>query len=217
MKLLTLTALVALASSATPILALPASSLVFIPGQQAPYVSEPARIEEATNAPGQVPSSYIVVLKNGIDATSFLAHQQLISAAQMSATAFHSLDQGEGHGIRHVYDLANALQGYSGKFTDDVLEFIRAQPEVEYVEKDSIVKTQELPHDGRMVWDSEYPSTGNHATGKVASSDPHDVEKGAPWVSVVVCLRCFITLLTVSTLVFSFVRVLLVSVSLTIA
>ncbi|KAN0130153.1 Peptidase S8/S53 domain containing protein [Lactarius tabidus] len=44
-------------------------------------------------------------------------------------------------GIRHVYD--SHIKGYAGRFTDTVLESIRQQPEVDYVERDQIVRTQD--------------------------------------------------------------------------
>jgi cerevisin len=50
-------------------------------------------------------------------------------------------DDGLHSGIRHVYD---HIGGYSGSFTDNVLDQIRSMPEVEYVERDQIVKTMEV-------------------------------------------------------------------------
>jgi len=45
-------------------------------------------------------------------------------------------------GIRHKFD--SHIKGYAGKFTDQVLQRIREMPEVDYVERDQIVKTQEI-------------------------------------------------------------------------
>ena len=56
--------------------------------------------------------------------------------------AAHSEDPllDDGSGIRHVYD--SHIKGYAGRFTDVVLQKIREQPEVDYVERDQIVRTQ---------------------------------------------------------------------------
>jgi cerevisin len=41
--------------------------------------------------------------------------------------------------IRHVYPHIN---GYSGHFTEDSVEQLRAMPEVDFIERDQIVRTQ---------------------------------------------------------------------------
>jgi cerevisin len=43
-----------------------------------------------------------------------------------------------GSGIRHVYEHVN---GYSGRFTENVIDRIRSLPEVDFVERDQIVRT----------------------------------------------------------------------------
>ena len=43
-------------------------------------------------------------------------------------------------GIHHIFD--SHIKGYTGTFTDRVLQRIREMPEVDYVERDQIVKTQ---------------------------------------------------------------------------
>lgn len=47
-----------------------------------------------------------------------------------------------GGGLRHTFD--SLLKGYSGEFSPKVLEQIRALPEVDYVERDQIVRTQNI-------------------------------------------------------------------------
>lgn len=56
------------------------------------------------------------------------------------------------HGIKHKFHVGRkgnkrarkALKGYSGKFTPETLDAIRAMKDVKYVERDSIVYAQEL-------------------------------------------------------------------------
>ncbi|EPQ26786.1 uncharacterized protein PFL1_05764 [Pseudozyma flocculosa PF-1] len=154
----------------------------FVPGAAASSYSPTVAFAPLMANPDleSVPGGYMVVFKKGVAATDFFAHRQLVSAAQLSANSFHGAD---ASGIKHVYDLDGHLQGYAGKFTDDVLNYIRAQPEVEYVEVDSIVSTEVMPQGDERVWDVEYTASkleelAAASTGKVHA---HEVEKGAPW------------------------------------
>ncbi|KDN48195.1 hypothetical protein K437DRAFT_255618 [Tilletiaria anomala UBC 951] len=167
----------------------PMAPTPFVPGQ---YVytgsdAQPARIESAPGHHGEIPNSYMVILKHDVPTTAALAHQQLIRAAQLSANAFHATSSRSSHdGIRHVYDLPSHIQGYSGTFSEDVLAYIRAQPEVEYVERDSIVKTQDIRQPAnehaRKVWSEAFGSYSfAAATSAPGERDAHAIEKGAPW------------------------------------
>jgi cerevisin len=124
----------------------------------------------------------MIMLKGGLSATQFLAHQQLITTAQLSASAFHGAAAQGADGIGHIYELDESLQGYAGKFTPDVIDYIRALPEVEYVELDSVVKTTEMPYDGSMVWDTPYDVSIDESVS-AQSAHSQNLEKGAPWVS----------------------------------
>ncbi|PWN48236.1 hypothetical protein IE53DRAFT_389580 [Violaceomyces palustris] len=171
-------------------LALPLSALAaphqqpFIPGLSASSYSPSTEFAPLTVNPSleSIPGSYMVVLKPGVSALEFFAHRETIAKAQSVANSFHSTDRSQG--INHIFDLENHLQGYSGKFTDDVLDYIRAQPEVEYVELDSIVSTEVIPHGDERVYDIGYSTSIEEAyaaqsnEGKIHA---HDVEKGAPW------------------------------------
>ena len=157
----------------------------FVPGAMANSYSPSTVFAPLTVNPDleSIPGAYMVILKNGVPASEFLAHRQLISTAQMTANSFHNLD---ADGIRHVYDLEGHLQGYAGKFTDDVLNYIRAQPEVEYVELDTIVSTEVMPQTEDRVWDVPYESSIEGAAASMFSSSvsklqADDVQKGAPW------------------------------------
>jgi cerevisin len=55
-------------------------------------------------------------------------------------------------GLKHVYNSPNT-KGYSGSFTQQTVERIRAQPEVDYIEQDQVVYAYE-----------------------------HDTQRNAPWV-----------------------------------
>jgi len=49
-----------------------------------------------------------------------------------------------------VYD--GPISGYAGMFSDYVIEQIRAQPEVEFIERDQIVRTQNVTVQGNAPW-----------------------------------------------------------------
>jgi len=86
---------------------------------------------------GLISDSYIVMLKKDMPLAALDNHYDFLEAA-------HAEDphlDGNG-GIRHVFD--SQIKGYAGKFTPRVLQRIREMPEVEYVERDQIVRTQEV-------------------------------------------------------------------------
>ncbi|CEP13842.1 hypothetical protein [Parasitella parasitica] len=91
-----------------------------------------------------VRGSYIVVLKNDLDAKQIENHAEWIS----SMSAAHTFNSGDylnefDHGINHVYDMPH-FKGYSGKFDKRLLDAIRQSDEVAFVEEDSVVYASEL-------------------------------------------------------------------------
>ncbi|CAO1638459.1 unnamed protein product [Sympodiomycopsis kandeliae] len=163
----------------------PAGAPAFIPGQlmSASYGTGSVAPLHKQDTHPHIEGSYMVILKNGISATEFLAHRTLITAAQTSASAFHGASADSADGIGHIYDLENHMQGYAGKFTDDVVDYIRALPEVEYVELDSVVKTQDIPDMGNYVYQEGPASSIKMAPVPPGGGDDHKVltQNGAPW------------------------------------
>lgn len=84
-----------------------------------------------------VKDGYIVVLKDGVETQQLFAHvDDVLSHGD-------SLVEADG-GLKHVYNL-DGFKGYAGSFEQDTLDILRTQPEVAYIEKDTIVhalKTQ---------------------------------------------------------------------------
>ncbi|KAJ4367720.1 proteinase B [Didymella sp. IMI 355093] len=58
-------------------------------------------------------------------------------------------------GLKHTYNIAGGIMGYSGHFDEDTIEAIRRHPDVDYIERDSIVHT--------------------------LGGDDYETEKNAPW------------------------------------
>ncbi|KAI0800322.1 peptidase S8/S53 domain-containing protein [Fomes fomentarius] len=105
---------------------------------------------------GSVNNSYIVMLKDGVDPALMANHMnflQNIHAADPEADAFA--------GLTHVYD--SHIKGYAGKFSSSIVEQIRMMPEVNYVERDQMVRTLEVERHQEF------------------EAEKHATQKGAPW------------------------------------
>lgn len=112
-----------------------------------------------------VPHKYIVVYKSGTSADQVQFHQQWVAAkhAENHAEYAESGADAEGFqatingldikgGIADVFDVGGALSGYTGYFLQSTIDWIRKDPNVAFVEQDSVVHANEF-----------------------------DVQKGAPW------------------------------------
>ncbi|THH26714.1 hypothetical protein EUX98_g7474 [Antrodiella citrinella] len=102
---------------------------------------------------GTVNNSYMVVFKDDVDTQLRNNHFNFL---QMAHEENSVLGDEVASGLRHIYD--GHLKGYSGHFTPATIDRIRTMPEVAYVEKDQIVRTQD-----------EVPLMAL------------DTQKGAPW------------------------------------
>lgn len=98
---------------------------------------------------GTINNSYIVVLRDEVPQTVMQNHLNFL---QFTHASDSFLGHGFAEGIRHIYD--GHLKGYAGEFTENVIEQIRRMPEVDFVEKDQIVRTMDI-----------------------------DTQKGSPWVN----------------------------------
>ncbi|KAF1351133.1 alkaline serine protease Pen c2 [Delphinella strobiligena] len=126
-----------------------------IHGDAAPLLS-------STNAE-EISDSYIVVFKDHVDQTLAAAHHgwvqdlhtnTLTSKMELRKRSQTPFTDTLFEGMKHTYNIAGSLMGYSGHFDEDVIEQVRRHPDVAYVEKDQIMHT--------------------------LSSDP-SLEKNAPW------------------------------------
>lgn len=124
--------LLAISVSATP-LSTPSYNA---PGHRSPYALAPLMVSEHPH--GTVNNSYIVMFKDDVHPGVMDNHLNFLSVA-------HDADplMGAKSGLRKVYN-NRLVKGYSGMFTDSVVERIREMPEVDYVERDQIVRTQDV-------------------------------------------------------------------------
>jgi len=98
----------------------------------------------------EVPDSYIVVFKKHVTEAAASSHHSWVkgthAASESSRTELRKRSQFPlttdiFEGLKHTYNIAGSFLGYSGHFDDEVIEQVRRHPDVEYVEKDSVVHT----------------------------------------------------------------------------
>lgn len=80
--------------------------------------------------------SYIVMFKDGVHPSAFDNHFNFLDQAHQAAPLDH-----DDSGLTHVWDAH--VKGYAGYFSRDVVDAIRRQPEVDFVEHDQVVHALE--------------------------------------------------------------------------
>ncbi|KAI0629713.1 peptidase S8/S53 domain-containing protein [Trametes polyzona] len=130
-RLLFVTLLAVSLASATPL-----STHHEVTRQRAGFTLAP--LVAAEHPHGTVNNSYIVMLKDGLEPALMQNHMNFLQNVHASDPLADMLG-----GITHVYDAH--VKGYAGKFSEATIEQLRTMPEVEYVEKDQIVRTLEIP------------------------------------------------------------------------
>lgn len=133
--------LIALALAAT---AAAAPTVSTIHGDAAPILS-------STNAE-VIPNSYIIKFKSHVSDSSASNHHSWIQKIHASKEDERIELRKRGQmplvddvfrGLKHTYKVGEHFMGYSGHFDDSVIEEVRRHPDVEYIERDSIVHTME--------------------------------------------------------------------------
>ena len=142
-RYLTLTAVGIQHALANPLSTFP----VVRPRQQSTMTLAPVITPET---PHLINSSYIVMLKPGVDTQSLLMHVDFLQSAHAESPLDASFS-GDNGGLKHVYD-GPRTKGYAGAFSDLTVERIRAQPEVDYVEQDQTVWAYDLEIQKNAPW-----------------------------------------------------------------
>ncbi|KAI9684832.1 MAG: serine protease [Trizodia sp. TS-e1964] len=98
-----------------------------------------------------IPDSYIVVFKKHVSSAAARDHHAWVQDLHVNTQAtrnelrkrsqFPFVDDAF-RGLRHTFEIGESLVGYSGHFDEDVIESVRRHPDVEYIERDSEVRTQ---------------------------------------------------------------------------
>jgi cerevisin len=100
----------------------------------------------------EVSDSYIVVFKKHVDPSAAAAHHSWVQdihttqgRTELKKRSLFGFESDAFLGMKHTFNVAGSLMGYAGHFHEDVIEQVRRHPDVEYIEKDSIVHTMETP------------------------------------------------------------------------
>ena len=97
-----------------------------------------APILSTTNAK-EISDSYIIVFKEHVDSSSAAAHhawvqdfhlQKELSRTELRKRSSFSFGSEVFTGLKHTFKIAESLLGYSGHFSEDVIEEIRKHPDV---------------------------------------------------------------------------------------
>jgi len=116
-----------------------------------------------------IPNAYIIKFKKHVSESTIKDHhswiQQLHTQREDVRTDLRKRGQlpmvdDVFHGLKHTYNIGRQFLGYAGHFDEDTIEQVRRHPDVEYIERDSIVHTMRV---------------------KEESKCDGDVEKAAPW------------------------------------
>jgi len=128
--------------------AAPKVSFETIHGEAAPILS-------SSNAE-VVPNSYIIKFKKHVSDNSAEAHQTWIQEIHTFRETERADLKKRGQmvddvfrGLKHTYKIGQDFLGYSGHFDDEVIEQVRRHPDVEYIERDSIVHTMRVTEDSK--------------------------------------------------------------------
>jgi cerevisin len=88
----------------------------------------------------EIPDSYIVVFKNHVTSASAAAHHSWVQDLHLASilkrgelrkrAQFPFMTDVFFEGLKHTYDIAGSLLGYSGHFDEDVIEQVRRHPDV---------------------------------------------------------------------------------------
>ncbi|KAJ7270130.1 peptidase S8/S53 domain-containing protein [Mycena haematopus] len=124
----TLALSLAAAVSSTPL----STNPFYTPSQRTPLTLAPL-VENFRYAP--INNSYIVVLKPDASPETMQNHFNFLVAAHQAQPLVD-----DSFAIRHVYE---HIKGYSGRFSRESVEQLRAMPEVDFIERDQVVRTQD--------------------------------------------------------------------------
>src|SRR5258708_37892876 len=114
--------------------AIPASAIPGVEHQNNGPLSHWASLYEVGHL-HRILDSYIVTFKEGASLEAINAHTPFIHSTSLQSSSQHE-------GLKHVY--LSTIKGYSGHFDERTFDLIRSSPEVEYVERDQIVRASEI-------------------------------------------------------------------------
>ncbi|KAG0236750.1 serine protease [Actinomortierella wolfii] len=121
-----------------------------------------------------IPDSYIVVFKEGVQASE---HSAWVSNLHKRDLSTNGMWDEFVSGINHVFDMGS-FQGLSGRFRPSVLEEIRKNPNVDYIERNQVVYTSKIETQYRAPWGLARISHRNGLTLGTFNKYIHDSDGG---------------------------------------
>lgn len=122
------------------------------PIHHAPSQRSPLTLAPLFDAPaaghGIINNSYIVILKSDLPPALMDNHINFLQSAHAANPLV-----GAESGLKHVYD--SHIKGYAGSFSPSVVEEIRSMPEVDFVERDQIVRANDIEIQKSAPWVSD--------------------------------------------------------------
>ncbi|POR35761.1 Subtilisin-like proteinase Spm1 [Tolypocladium paradoxum] len=119
-----------------------------------------------------IPDAYIIKFKDHVDDSAASDHHTWIQnihddgEEQRLELRKRGVSDDVFAGLKHTFKIGEAFRGYAGHFHESIIEQLRNHPDVEFIERDSIVHTM-------LPVETENLVTEDSCTG--------DIEKQAPW------------------------------------
>lgn len=112
-----------------------------------------------------IPNRYIIVFKKGVPQEEIDFHKESVHQAQLQSvenlsaedaffisTKDTSLSTSEAGGIQDSFNIDSLFSGYIGYFTQEIIDLIRQNPLVDFVERDSVVEATEFDTQNSAPW-----------------------------------------------------------------
>ncbi|KAK3943100.1 serine protease [Diplogelasinospora grovesii] len=136
-----------------------------------------APILSSSNAEA-VPNSYIIKFKKHVTESSASDHHSWVQGVHTSRENERVELRKRGQipmvddvfrGLKHTYKIGQEWLGYSGHFDDETIEQVRRHPDVEYIERNSIVHTMSITEESKC--DGELEKSAPWGLARISHRD----------------------------------------------
>lgn len=139
-----------------------------------------------------IPHKYIIVFKENVDAAAAQLHQEWVAARHAQDVAAMDGEFSVEGGIPDAFSIGNLVSGYTGLFTDATIEYIRRDPAVAFVERDSVVRANEFEVQKGAPWGLARVSHRAPLSLSSFNQYLHDSEGGAGVTSYIIDTGIFV-------------------------
>ncbi|KAL6452737.1 PRB1 Cerevisin [Candida maltosa Xu316] len=99
-----------------------------------------------------IPNHYVVFLKDGLSESQYVQHQNWIQDQHTAMLSSNSKFKVADTKPLEFFDIDYFVHGYSGFFTEDMINKLLQNPDVQFIEKDSIFHTVEFDIQKDATW-----------------------------------------------------------------